>query len=767
MQNTPQRFFLAIFIYLSVCAYTFFFIAPYSFTSFVGPAAGITTALVIFLGVNILLATAVATVLFCLFLYFWLELPIELSMIIITLLALTLQGFWAKQLILSEVNKQNWLKSRRDLFSFLLKIGPLISLVSAFTVVILTVIDNQSLGENLLFTFANCWSNSILFSIFFTPIFLLYQGRHQLSSSKRFFITLASLLAIVTIGLLFNISQNVQQHQRQDTFNNVQREVLQSIKQEIALTIEQVNSLSAFFKASEQVNKNEFDLFLQHVFQNKSSVRVFEWAPVVNHENRIEFERYFGNINEKTLEGKLKNATKRSRYAPIQYIYPSLNNGQVLGFNVFNNTKTTIDMDKVISHGDVVASAPVSLIQDEHANLAILFVSAVFSEKDVQEQNRQDHLLGFVIAVVQFERFFKKISPLKSDEITLFIEDITMQEPYILFGKQLNESYRHVEMTDINVGSRIWRISLGENTPWQMQEKNWQVWGMLFGATLGGILFQVLILMMAVYSNELSDQVTQKTRELILAKEKSEHENTAKTGFLHTLTNELKTPLEALIHFTAQLNKIEPHEQKSIVQNMELTQDNMQKLLNMVEDLSKLELGELTVNSETLDFYGFIERVDAMLKASESNTDKNIAFLIAPNVPHFINSDELKIQQLLIAFCGGVHQLFAVNNMKLSIKAHHHQNSIATLLFVFTSHDIETSDLTEKFQHFIAKDVASYSTEMAIAKEVCQLMGGDANLAISASGERILTVSLKVSVTSSKQQQTYQAEMFDENLNKS
>ena len=766
MQNTPKRFFLTIIIYLSVCACTFLFITPYSFTGFVGPAAGITTALVILWGISILLAIAVATVLFCLFLYFWLEIPFELSMVIITLLALILQGFWAKQLTFVEVDKQNWLKSRRDLFSFLWKVGPVISLVSAFTVVILTVIENQSFGNNLLFTFANCWSNSILFSIFFTPLFLLYQGRHHLSSSKRFFITFSSLLAIVTIGLLFSISQNVQQHQRQDVFNKIHLEVLQALQQEITSTIEQVNSLSALFKASEHVNRNEFALFSQYVFQHESSVRVFEWAPVVNHENRIEFEKEFGNINEKTSKGTLKRAEKRSRYTPIKFIYPPLNNGQVLGLDVLKNAKTIIDMDKVISEGGVVTSAPISLIQDEHDNLAILFTSAVFSDNVAQEESRSAHLLGFIIAVVQFEGLFKKISPLKSDDITMFIEDITMQEPYILFGKQLNENFRYADTTNINVGSRIWRISLGENTPWQMQEKNWQVWGMLFGATLGGILFQVLILMMAVYSNELTDQVTRKTRELILAKEKSEHENTAKTGFLHTLTNELKTPLEAIIHFTAQLKVIEPSEQKITIQNIESAQNNMQKLLTMVVNLSKLELGELTVNSEPLDFYGFLERVDSMIKASTSNNDESIAFLISPNVPHFINSDELKIQQVLIAFCGGVHKLFSVMNMKLSIKAHHHQNNIATLLFVFTSHDSESSNSTEKFQHFIAKDFESYSTEMAIAKEVCQLMGGNANLAISASGERILTVSLKVSVTSSEQKRVYQAEKFDENLNK-
>ena len=69
MKNTLQLFFLTIAIYLCVCACTIFFITPYSFTSFIGPAAGITTALVIFWGTGILLAIAIATILFCLYLF--------------------------------------------------------------------------------------------------------------------------------------------------------------------------------------------------------------------------------------------------------------------------------------------------------------------------------------------------------------------------------------------------------------------------------------------------------------------------------------------------------------------------------------------------------------------------------------------------------------------------------------------------------------------------------------------------------------------------
>ncbi|NQY86503.1 MAG: CHASE domain-containing protein [Colwellia sp.] len=776
MKNTLQPFILTIAIYLCACASTVFFITPYSFTSFIGPAAGIATALVIFFGAKILLAIAVATILFCLYLFFALNLPIESSMFIITLLAIVLQGFWAKQLTLNEIKQQNWLKSRRYLLWFLFKVGPLISLVSAFTVMIVVTLESKTLGNNLFFTFVNGWSGSVLFSVFFTPMLLLTQGRQQLSLPKRTFIIIASTLAFVAIGLLIKISQNVQQHQRQDTFHQIKNNVLQGIQKEIDITIDEINSLSAFFKASKDVDLPRFNLFTQQIFKTKSSVRVLEWAPITRHKDRVSFEKQHNIIIEKGAKGVTQKAGNRSRYAPIRYIYPYLGNESILGLDVLTNPNGVISMANVISSKHVIASAPINLIQDSHANLGVLFVSAVFSgSTDLLtniERGSSDTLLGFVIAVVQFKNFFQHISPSETNKIDLFIEDVTSAVPYILFGRQLNENHRHVESVLLPVNSRQWRISLGEHQPWQLQQKNWQVWGMLLGATFGGMFFQVLILMMAVYSNELSSQVIRKTRELIIAKEQSEHKSTAKTNFLYTLSSELQTPLHAIKGFCQQLLKAENKDKNKIIKNIELAQDNMQKLLHMVVDISKIELGKSDVNSEPLDFHGFLGRIDGMLSAKKSSNkmtepqEKSITFLIDSNVPHFINSDELRIQQLLIAFCEGVHELFGIRNMRLTVKVHSHHLNSATLLFIFTNHDDEPVDNTAPFNHFINTNMALFSTQIAMAKEVCQLMNGDANLAVSDSGERVLTASIKILITSTEQQHAYQSHLFDETQDK-
>jgi len=766
MKNTLKLFFLTLSIYLCVCACTVFFISPFSFTSFIGPAAGITTALVIVFGVQAMFSIGVATLIFCLYLLAFLHLSVELSMVIITFLAILLQGFWAKQITYREINQQNWLRSRRHLLRFLFKIGPLISLVSAFTVTIVVILESKTLGDNLLFTFVSGWSGSILFAVFFTPMMLLTRGQQQLNLPKRTFIIITSLLAVIAIGLLFKISQNIQQHERQDTFMKVKSNVLNGLQKEIETTLDKLNSLSAFIRASDSVNLDKFTLFSEQIFESKSSVRVLEWAPITSHKDRAVFEENYHHIIEKSLKGVMQKSSERSLYAPIHYIYPYQGNESILGLDVLTNPQSIISMDNVINSKKVIASAPFNLIQDDHSNLGVLFISAVFSNTNrlTMSPSNTDELLGFVVAVAQFKPFFQDISSLQNGKIDLFVEDVTSTVPFVLFGRELNEDYRHIEHVNLQVNSRQWRISLGEHFPWQLHQKNWQVWGMLFGATLGGVLFQLLILMMAVYSNELNSQVVTKTRELILAKEKSENKSIAKTEFLHTLSNELQTPLHAIKNFCHQLPNADHETKNKITQNIVLAQGNMQKLLYMVVDLSKIESGESEVKSEPFDFYGFLGRVDNMLLAKKPalTQEKNITFLIDSNVPHYINSDELRIQQLLVAFCEDIHELFNTGNIRLTVKVHNHQFNSATLLFIFTDKERKTSANIAPFNHFIHTSMDLFSAQIAMAKKVCQLMGGDASLALSASGERVLTASIKISITSSDDQHAHQSHTFDD-----
>jgi len=783
MTSQGKNFFITTVLFLSVSILTTYAVSPFSFVNFIGPAAGVASALVVTWGAAALSGIAFAFLIYLFSISFFFDVNVSLPILLISLLAILLQSFWAKQLTYRVVRQQRWLKSRENLLFFLLKLGPLSSLVSAACVLIIIVLDNQAIEGSFFYSFMISWSGSMLVAIFITPMLLFTQGTQQLSFTKRLFVSIASILGALAIILLFKISQNVHQHQRIDNFQQANNQVKVLIKDEILSIGTQVKASSALFNASDYVVAHEFERFAQSMGLQQGTLRAVEWSPIVKHKNRETFEKQMSKvlkrpfvITEQKLSGELFPSADYDIYTPITYIYPSTNNETAYGLDLNSHLDSQLAMHLALSTKLLIASSPMKLVQDDFSNPGILVFSAVFSKEnevktDESHYRGQGQLMGYVLAVTQFKSFFEKLTYLDQiKNVGVFVQDVTQDEPYIIFGQQLAQKNRQVATTVIDVFSRKWQITVAEKQSWLVQTKNWQTWAMVLGGTLGGLLFQLLILMMAAYSIELSHKVVVKTRELILAKEQSETKSWAKSKFLNTLNDELYTPINAIKGFTEQLRRehnVDAREE--ITKNIASTTLNMMQLLDTARDISNIESGNMAIKSNTFDFYSFLKRIETMLNADKLAENKAIFFLIDDNVPHFIDSDELHIQKLLVTLNEAAQLLFFSKHIRLSIKAHIHQQKVASIFFVFTLQDDILFDQQEPanlqnnnaYQQMELKSYSIMSSmKMTMVKELCQLLKGDVKYSMLPSGEYMLSASLKVKITSFDQQQAFQDQSF-------
>jgi signal transduction histidine kinase len=270
----------------------------------------------------------------------------------------------------------------------------------------------------------------------------------------------------------------------------------------------------------------------------------------------------------------------------------------------------------------------------------------------------------------------------------------------------------------------------------------------------------MLILMMAAYSSELSQQVSFKTRALILAKESSEKKSLAKSRFLQTLNTELRMPLSAIKAFVEQLK------QKGI-NNKEVTGishagSNVALLLDTMMDLSDIESGKVKAKDDCFDFYGFLQRTELVLKASNGYEGKSIFFLIDESVPHYINSDELYIQKLLNALIESAHSLLKTDALRLSIKLHTHMLAEASLFFTLSSQHASITSSNETVLNVEVYDAQTTdSTALAMAIKYSQLLQGDTHLGTLSTGSGVLSSSIRVNVSSIEQQEAQQGLTFD------
>ena len=774
------RFFISATLFLVVCFAATWIINPQSFVNFVGPAAALLSGLLLIWGITPLIAVLVFSPLVAFSFKEYFLFDANLAVMSIAMLAIVLQGVWTRHLVFHSIHYKNWLTSRKSLFLFLLRIGPVASLVSASSVLVLVMLDNQVVEGSFLYTFVNTWSASLLVAVFFIPLLLLTKNAEQLKLTKRIVVGFTSILGGLAILLLFKTSQHEQQHYREATFEQSKIEIERLIHTEINMVVNNVDSLSALFKASKNVSASEFNLFSESIFKKNSSLRALEWAPIVTLAQRKNFEDQGSAILKESLKikellktGEMALAQQRSHYAPLYYIYPKQGNQVALGLDIYSHPKHILSMEKVVDSAKLIASAPITLVQDELSKPGVLFSVAIFSPqkeqgtlaKSTESQQRlallqKGHLRGFVVAVVQFEDFFQSLAKKKEQQVKIFIQDISSNEPITLFGQALPRANRHVETINLAILARHWQITIAEAKPWFSQPKSWQAWAVLIGGTAGSLLFQMLVLMMAAYSSELGQQVNSQTRALILAKESSEKRSLAKSHLLQTLNTELRMPLSAIKSFVEQLK------QKGInnkqVTGISHAGINVALLLDTMMDLSDIESGKIKAKDDCFDFHGFLQRIESVLKASNAYEGKSISFLIDDSVPHYINSDELYIQKLLNALIESAHYLLEADVLRLSIKLHKHKLAEASLFFTLSSQSavmplVEDKCLTpEEYE-----ERATNSTALAMAIKYSQLLQGDTSLGALSSGAGVLNSSIRVHISSIEQQETQQGLTFD------
>lgn len=765
MKLKINRIFIAALLYFTICLIASVAVKPFSIISFIGPAAGMAGALTMLWGMSAFVGILFGTIAFNSILILYFGIMVEPAIIIISLLAIYLQAFWVRQMTYKVVAKQKWLNSRAALFKFILKIGPMVGVVSASMAIIIAMIDVQGFNSAPLYVFITTYSASILVSVFVTPALLFSSGRQQLSSSRRLFIILFSVLACLAIALLLKISHQQQQYQRIDRFQQAKGEIQTKVKQELDIIDEHLQALSALYKSSDYVSAVEFRTFANHIYKEDSSIRALEWVPLVTLINKSQFEQQASKqllidyeLVEQTKLGNVIKAVERSFYAPVYYIYPATKNKQAFGLDLLLSLDKKFAMDMSASLGTSVATAPLTLIQDDMSNPGVLVFQPIYSRhknavNNVALQKAYPLISGYIVAVLQFERFFKQIAQQQNDMVTFLVEDISVNEPFILYGESVKAGSRLIERLPIDVFTRDWSITIAEKNHWIVQEKSWQTWTMLIGATLGGILFQLLFLLMAVYSIELSHKVTLKTRESLLAKEKSDNENQAKTEFLQRLSGELRTPFNVIKRLTQTFPDKELSEQsKTYLSNMSEASFNLEQLIDTLSELSSIESGQVSLNNQPFDFMIFLNRMESMLKVSNRTQGQVIKFLIAKDIPNFINSDELRLQKVFIAMAENAAELLSCNSFCIATKIHVHKQNKATLFFVLTP--IEDGIILKKNANSLAvvdNNIANFNTSMAMVQELCTLFDGDLKLATLPSGNVMLNVSIKINLYQSKQ----------------
>jgi signal transduction histidine kinase/DNA-binding response OmpR family regulator len=237
---------------------------------------------------------------------------------------------------------------------------------------------------------------------------------------------------------------------------------------------------------------------------------------------------------------------------------------------------------------------------------------------------------------------------------------------------------------------------------------------------------------------ELADSIAKTESALVQAKEA----NQAKSRFLANMSHELRTPLNAILGFTqlmcrdVSLGK----EQQENIKIINRSGEHLLKLINDILEMSKIEVGQITLNNNNFDLSLFVKSLEEMLSLKAKAKNLELVFEKASGLHQYIEADEGKLRQILINLLGNALKFTECGSVILRIssqKATTEQLAFLDSDSYFLHFEVEdtgpgisSQEIDKLFTPFEQTEVGRQAQEgtglgLSISQKFVELMGGE------------------------------------------
>lgn len=308
------------------------------------------------------------------------------------------------------------------------------------------------------------------------------------------------------------------------------------LQQELQRNLEMMQSLVAFFAASKEVEREEFDRFLASPLGRHPWVQSLQWAPLVPAKDRVRFERAARDrrtpnfqITERNVRGEIIRAADRAEHCPVTYLVPFESNERAHGFDLLSEPMRRLALMAARTSGVVRASGRVTLVQGEEGFLFFAPVHRLNSTVFNKEPGPPT-VAGFCVGVFRTRAIIEHA--LKSERragVNLALFDATHPGVtnllYHRFAATPSATAARATATPeglqhrahLDVAGRSWLIVSTPSAIHRAAFPRWQSWSTLGGGALLMTFLALSFYQHHRYADSLEGRVARRTQELARA----------------------------------------------------------------------------------------------------------------------------------------------------------------------------------------------------------------------------------------------------------
>ncbi|MDI3379612.1 response regulator [Acinetobacter sp. V89_7] len=259
-----------------------------------------------------------------------------------------------------------------------------------------------------------------------------------------------------------------------------------------------------------------------------------------------------------------------------------------------------------------------------------------------------------------------------------------------------------------------------------------------FCLKFNGIYLQVFFILTRYYGEQIIlcafNDITQHRNdnvELAKAKILADQASDAKTLFLATMSHEVRTPLYGVLGNLELLNLTDlSSDQKLYLDSIKNSSYYLSKIISDILDISKIELNQFDIQYSIFSPSLMAKDIINSLQATAEMKKIKITLTFDPRIPQYIQSDHMRIKQILLNLLNNAIKFTEVGYVNLHISLLDQNEDISTILWQISDTGIGISKEQQELLFNIFYQVNdSYIKDgaglgLAICSKLSHLLGG-------------------------------------------